>query len=65
MQNVAGPSLVAMATKFGLGAETQSPTGLYEYTCSPFTKTATNWPGIRGPSAGVGKLSRKAEETDR
>ena len=28
MQNVAGPTLVAMATKFGLGAEIQSPTGL-------------------------------------
>ena len=24
-----GPTLVAMATKFGLGAEIQSPTGLY------------------------------------
>ena len=29
MQNVVGPTLVAMATKFGLGAEIQSPTGLY------------------------------------
>ena len=28
MQNVVGPTLVAMATKFGLGAEMQSPTGL-------------------------------------
>jgi len=28
-QNVAGPTLVAMATKFGLGAEILSPTGLY------------------------------------
>jgi len=28
MQNV-GPTIVAMATKFGLGAEIQSPTGLY------------------------------------
>ena len=28
MQNVVGPMLVAMATKFGLGAEIQSPTGL-------------------------------------
>jgi len=28
MQNVVGPPLVAMATKFGLGAEIQSPTGL-------------------------------------
>ena len=28
MQNVVGPTLVAMATKFGLGAEIQSPTGL-------------------------------------
>jgi len=28
MQNVVGPTLVAMATKFWLGAEIQSPTGL-------------------------------------
>ena len=28
MQNVVGPTLVAMATKFGLGTEIQSPTGL-------------------------------------
>jgi len=28
MQNVVGPTLVAMATTFGLGAEIQSPTGL-------------------------------------
>jgi len=28
MQNVFGPTLVDMATKFGLGAEIQSPTGL-------------------------------------
>jgi len=27
-QNVVGPTLVATATKFGLGAEIQSPTGL-------------------------------------
>ena len=26
-----GPTLVAMATKFGLGAEIQSPTGLYGF----------------------------------
>jgi len=29
MQNVVGPTVVAMAMKFGLGAEIQSPTGLY------------------------------------
>jgi len=29
MQNVVGPTLVAMATKFGLGAEIQSSTGLF------------------------------------
>ena len=34
MQNVVGPTLVAMATKFGLGAEIQSPTGLYSVMCS-------------------------------
>jgi len=28
MQNVVGPTLVAVATIFGLGAEIQSPTGL-------------------------------------
>jgi len=28
MQNVVRPTLVAMAMKFGLGAEIQSPTGL-------------------------------------
>jgi len=28
MQNFVGPTFVAMATKFGLGAEIQSPTGL-------------------------------------
>ena len=31
MQNVVGLTLVAMATKFGLGAEIQSPTGLCNY----------------------------------
>jgi len=31
MQNVVGPTLVAMATKFGLGTEIQSPTGLFYY----------------------------------
>jgi len=31
MQNVVGPTLVAMATKFGLCAEIQSPTGLFTY----------------------------------
>jgi len=31
MQNVVGPTLVAMATKFGLGAEIESPTGLFCY----------------------------------
>jgi len=31
MQNVVGPTLVATATKFGLGAEIQSPTGLLFY----------------------------------
>jgi len=30
MKNVVGPTLVAMATKFGLGAEIQSHTGLYD-----------------------------------
>jgi len=29
MQNVVGPTLVAIATTFGLGTEIQSPTGLY------------------------------------
>ena len=28
MENVVGPTLVAMAMKFGLGVEIQSPTGL-------------------------------------
>jgi len=32
MQNVVGPTLVAMATKFELGAEIQSPTGLSSIT---------------------------------
>jgi len=31
MQNVVGPTVVAMATNFGLGAEIQSPTGLFNY----------------------------------
>ena len=31
MQNVVGPTIVAMATKFGLGTEIQSPTGLSLY----------------------------------
>ena len=30
MQNVVWPTLVAMVTKFGLGAEIQTPTGLYK-----------------------------------
>jgi len=29
MQNVVGPTLVAMAMKIGLGTEIQSPTGLF------------------------------------
>jgi len=29
MQNVVGPTIVAMAKKFWLGAEIQSPTGKY------------------------------------
>jgi len=36
MQNVVGPTLVAMAlmaTKFGLGAEIQSPNGLLSIVC--------------------------------
>ena len=32
MQNVVGPTFVAMATKFGLGAEIQSPTGLFVFS---------------------------------
>ena len=32
--NVVGPTLVAMATKFGLGAEIQSPTGLSVHFCT-------------------------------
>jgi len=41
MQNVLGPTLVAMATKFGLGVEIQSPTGLLKifvcvYICTHF-----------------------------
>jgi len=31
MQNVVGPTLIAMATKIGLGAEIKSPTGLSQY----------------------------------
>ena len=31
MQNVVGPTLVAMAMKFELGTEIQSPTGLSRY----------------------------------
>ena len=31
MQNVVGPTLVAMATTFGLGAEIPSPTGLFDW----------------------------------
>jgi len=30
MQKAVGPTFVAMATKFGLGAEIQSPTGLFD-----------------------------------
>ena len=33
MQNVVEPTLVAMATKFGLGTEIQSPTGLSVCLC--------------------------------
>jgi len=36
MQNVVGPTLVAMAMKFGLGAEINTPTGLFSivfYVC--------------------------------
>jgi len=32
MQNAVRPTLVATATKFGLGAEIQSPTGLFLHT---------------------------------
>jgi len=35
MQNVVGPTLVAMTMTFGLGGEIQTPTGLYcLYTCT-------------------------------
>jgi len=34
MQNVVGPTLVAMVTKFQLGAEIQSPTGLSNISSS-------------------------------
>ena len=33
MQNVVGPTLVAMATKFGLDTEIQLPTSLCTYVC--------------------------------
>jgi len=33
MRNIVGPTLVAMATKFGLGAKIQSPTGLSVCLC--------------------------------
>ena len=33
MQNVVGLTLVVMAMTFGLGAEIQSPTGLYSSVC--------------------------------
>jgi len=32
MQNVVGPILVAMAAKFGLGTEIQSPAGLLQFS---------------------------------
>ena len=42
MQNVVRPTLVEMATKFGLGAEIQSPTGLYSMTlCFSLTTKKT------------------------
>jgi len=34
MQNIVGPTLVAMATKFGLGAEIQLPTSLSVFILS-------------------------------
>jgi len=34
VQNVVGPTLVAMAMKFGLGAGIQSPTGLFVLSVS-------------------------------
>ena len=35
MQNVVGPTLVAMATTFGLGMEIESPTGLLSLSLRP------------------------------
>ena len=35
MQNVVGPTLVAMEMKFGLGVEMQSPTGLFNLSITP------------------------------
>jgi len=41
MQNDAGPNFVAMATKFGLGAEIYTPTGLLLLLLSVLTLTCT------------------------
>jgi len=45
MQNVVRPTLVAMTTKFGLGAEIQSPTGLFKIVVGRFTisEVAADW----------------------
>ena len=53
MQNVVGPTLVAMATKFGLGAEIQSPAGLSVCLSAGYLKNLwTNFYEIFG---GVGR----------
>jgi len=53
MQNVVRPTLVAMATKFGLGAEIQSPTGLYEYLS---VRTVVMWVQDRVQQQGNGEV---------
>ena len=47
MQNVVGPTLVAMATKFGLGAEIQSPAGLCTSLFADMTKFSGHYSMIK------------------
>ena len=43
MQNVVGPTLIAIATKFELGAEIQSPTGLSSCYCVVCLSCLAEW----------------------
>jgi len=53
MQNVVGRTLVAIATKFGLGKEIQSPTGLYFNLCALLVWTCYTTNSVEAVKRGI------------